>query len=324
MNRTLFLLLFFIPFVTFGNIYEDALKLDAKGKREESIEKFKEYFNLNINQDNQDSIIEKLFYASTLFESIDSSLNFLIGYAKFMKNPNSRYIVYRKIAEVNELRGNIVLAGKYYEKAAYTLDAAIDYHSYFDSLALLLEVGYFNKAVLKLEKIDKAKLEEDEIERFYYLLSLSYFLNGDKKTSKEYLKYINKKDSRYWYLYSKLNNKIKGNSSFNKSIEYFILKNRYNKLRTPTDYIGIENSLPPVSSVPFNSGDDTELFVGLYKEKTFGAGTVNILEQLNLKWYFDKVKNGYALYAFTDDKHNTVRKLKKLGITIKDRSILNE
>ncbi len=306
-----------VPFFTFSNTYEEAIKLDAKGQYEEAYNKFREYFNNNINQNNQDSITQKLFYASTLLGDASQSLDFLKSYVKFMKNPNSRFRVYKRIAQIHELKGEILLAGKYYEKSAYTPQGVIDYNSLFDSLGMFIEIGYFKETVKKLDKIDTLRLKRVERSSFNYIYSLALFRLGDIELSKKYLNKIDIHDSRYWYLYSELYRVVKRDSRFIRSVEYDILNNHKRKLKTPSDYIGIKTGIGNITDYGFNRDIEIEFNLGSYKNRNDSAGIVNLVEQIGLSWFMDYDDINYTLYVFSNDRDRTIKQLNALGINFK-------
>lgn len=314
MNKILLLILLILPVTLYADLYDEAMKHEAKGNHKQSIVKFREYFDKNINDDNQHGVIEKLIYASTLFSEIEDSLSFLEYYVKFMKNENSRYRVYKKIGEIYELSGNNINAGIYYEKAAYTLDHQIDYLMLFESLDILIESGYYNKAIKKLLSIKRDEIDNEIRDRYYYSLSRAYYRKNDYKKSNKYLEQIKNKDSRYWFLLSVSQGNSRGITRYPESIEYLIMKSYKLKLRNPSDYMGIKPDFGIMNEKPFNNKDSIEICLGTFDSKYDASGIINLLEQININWFFDKNDSGETLYIFTADEAVTKKKLDKLGI----------
>lgn len=314
MNKIIFLLLF-IPYYSFADLYEEALKLDAKGEYKKSIETFKEYFNKNINRENQDSITQKLIYVSTMFNNVDESLDFLVYYVKFMTDSNSRFLIYKQIAQIYELNGNMLLAGKYFEKAAYTAEGELDYNTLLHSFDILVELGYFNETLEKISIIDQSKLNSVLLDRYNYIKSRAYFLSGYRESSIEALEKVVNKDSKYWFLYNQISDKAVIRDGYSESLDYLVSRYSFKKLRNPADYYGVNPSIGSFSSIPFKD-NKTEIYLGDFKSKADGAGIINILNQLNLSWFFDEFSDGYSLYIFTENREKTERELFKLGIAV--------
>lgn len=314
MNKILFLVLIMIPATLSADLYDEAMKLEAKGNYELSIVKFRQYFDENINDDNQHGIIEKLIYASTLFSDIEDSLSFLEYYVKFMRNENSRYRVYKKIGEIYELSGSNINAGIYYEKAAYTLDNQIDYFMLFESLDILIESGYYNKAIKKLLSINEDEVGSIYKDRYYYSLSRAYYRKNEYEKSNKYLEHIKIKDSRYWFLLSVSQGNSRGINRYKESIEYLVLKSDVIRLRNPSDYIGIKPDFSVITKKSFDDNDNIEICLGTYNSRYDASGIINLLEQIEINWFFDKVSSGETLYIFTDNEAETKKKLDKLGI----------
>lgn len=313
-NKLLLIILLLVPGIIFADLYDEAMKLEAKGYYDQSINKFREYFDKNLNDDNQHGIIEKLIYSSTLFPEIRDSLLYLEHYVKYMVNDNSRYRIYKKIGEIYELTGDNINAGKFYEKAAFTVKDYLDYNMLLDSLDILIEVGYYKTALDKLEKLKKTKIDSSLHDRLYYSLSRAYYLKGDLPLSNKILENINNKDSRYWFHLSLYNGYSKGISKYPKSIEYLILNKPEFKLRSPSDYFGRSPDFNILTRLEDNNKNEQEICLGSFDNSKDAAGIVNVLDQLNIDWFFDTKEDGETLYIFTENRVETMNKLDKLGI----------
>ncbi|MGL1891887.1 MAG: hypothetical protein OCD02_09690 [Spirochaetaceae bacterium] len=306
-----------IPINTFSDSYDEALKYEAKGDYSNFHNLIFQYFDKNINDINQDEIIYKLNYSATLFPTIDESLNLLLKYVKYNKYRNTRSVLYKKIAEIYELSGQIYNAGTYYEKAAYTIKDEIDYNSLLNSIDMLLELGYFDVAIKKLNEIKYSKIDKDLKDKYFSLLSRCYFYKGNLKQAEVYLLKIQNKDSYYFYLLNIF--EINENDTLNKSsLESYILKNPYSRLKNPNEYIGVNSQINRDSKASSNIIIEEELTIGVFQQKKDASGIINILEQMNLTWYFDLIETKYKLLVFTTNKIKTSNELKKLGLIIKD------
>lgn len=315
-NKILLLLLFLIPFSLFADLYDDAMKFEAKGNMLSYTKKLNDYFKKNINNVNQDGIIEKLLYSSTLFLTLDETVNFLKYYVKFMENSQSRFRIYTKIAELYELKGNIHDAGIYYEKAAYVIHDYIDYNSLLNSIDMLIELGYFDLSINKILEIEP-NIDVSYLNRLNSILCRLYKLKGMNQMSKKYLLKID----RDYYIYNYLKYELFFENSYttDNTLNSKIINNSSLKLRNPTDYIGLNSELKYIPNIPDKSKLEYEIFVGTYKHKLDAAGLINIVEQMKLTWFFDNTNgSSWNLYIFSENKIDTIDKLNKLGLNIED------
>lgn len=317
MIRFILILFILFPFVLNAESYNEALKHEAKGEYKLAIVEFKKYFDKNINDINQDGIIEKLLYSSTLLNTIDETLDYLKYYIKYMENPNSRFHVYKKIAEINELTGNIYDAGIYYEKAAYTIDDYMDHDSFFSSIEMLIELGYYELSIRKLKEVETDKIKSDQKNRFNLILSRLYRVIGQKNRAIEHARKVTVDDDKSNYYLYELGLLDKNKFKDGKSLEYFIIKYPYMKLKTPTDYIGLDSQLKVIPQISKVVEQEVEIFIGKYSKKSDAAGIINIINQLKLPWFFDTDDHGFSLYLFSKDRNKSISDLKKVGINVK-------
>lgn len=322
MNRQITLLLLLIHAFIFADSYDEAIKEESKGNYTQANIYFREYFDKNINDENQDSIIEKLIYSSTLYQTIDESLLYLLDYVKYMKNKESRYRIYLKISEIYELRGDLLNAGIFYEKAAYTNPDFIDYNSLINSLEILLELGFYEKVEEKCVIImDKKDLNDSVLDRLNLIISISLFYQNKKVESVKYLKKIKNYVTglNYWkyIITGEAKNIEDGN------LETYVINKNYLKLRSPNDYIFNESYINSGSNVGKYSSDEVEIFVGSYTNKADLESLLNIISQMNLKWYIDKINTTYHLYIFTDNEEKIILDFNKLGIKLGGINVRN-
>jgi len=314
MNR-LFLILFFVSTsIIFSDSYDEALKYEALGDYDSFDVEIRRYFEENINDINQDSIIEQLLYSATLFNSLDQTLNFLTTYVKFMENKESRFRIYKKIAQIYELTGQIQSAGIYYEKAAYISPGYIDLSSLLNSIDMLILLGYHSESLSKLLDLEKS-IPSELNNRYNSMLSHLYRLTGEIELAKYYLLKVDKSYFNYDFLkYELFNNPIPDSNSLN----YLVSKNSYMLLKDPNSYIGIDSELRQIPHLPNKESSDFEINVGQFQNKLEAAGIINIVEQMKLDWFFDKVGNVFDLYIFTKNRDKTIEELKQIGLYIKE------
>lgn len=314
MNKSLLLLfiLFLYP-VIFSVEYDDILKMEAKGDYTEAINLYKIYFEENLNDVNQDSIIEKLLHCSTLYDNLKDTLQHLIHYVKYMKNPHSRFIIYKRIGEIYEISGNIYMAGVYYEKAAYINDEYMDYDLFFDSIEVLIELGYLNLSLKKIDSLDET--DSYNINRYNIIKARLYKLLGDRENALKHFYNIDKFYYKWDFYALDLDT---GTKTEKESLDSLIFTYPYLRARTPTDYFNRESVVGKYTKLPPYPNKEVELFIGKYSRETDYAGIINFLEQLNVPWYLDKRDIYWYLYAFTLNLQETKSQLKKAGIDIGD------
>ena len=316
MNKFLFLFFISINITLFADQYDDALKFEAIGDIEKFSNSVNNYFKANINNKNQDNIVDKLLYSSTLFSSISESIEFLEYYVKYIENRNSRFTVYRKIAEIYELSGRIRKAGIYYEKAAFIDLERVHLPSLLDCVEMLIEIGDY-EASLKITKKYYNLLNSEYKNRTNSILCRTYFLIDDVEKALFHLNRIDLNYRLYTYLFFEVKKEFKFESK--KGINSIIADNPYLKLRTPSDYTYRTSSIKNISAKKTGKINKEEILVNKYTNKNDASGTINILEQLKLEWYLDKTDiNCYYLYIFSEDKFKTITQLNKLGIIIKE------
>lgn len=321
MNRLLLIIIILIPITLFADLYDEAMKYEAKGDYYHFKDNLNRYFYENINDVNQDGIIEKLIYSSTLFSSIDETLDFLNFYVKYMENRESRFRIYKKIGEVYELSGNRLDAGLFYEKAAYVTPDFIDYNSLLNSIDMLIELGNLELSLNKLKET-QTSINSDNSNRFYSMLCRVYYLLGDFVNSEISLNKIDPDYNSYRFLSYELLS-LNLYDSEDKSVNKSIIENG-NKLISPNDYISIKPEITDKSKIDFIASNEFEIFLGTYYYKSDAAGLINILEQMNLAWYFDDTSDKEVnLYCFTDTPETTISSLKKLGINVKEENVKN-
>lgn len=316
MKNKIILLIILFPISLHADLYDDAMKYEAKGDALSYTRTLNKYFTKNINNVNQDSIIEKLFYSSTLLYSLNETLGFLKFYVKYMENKQSRFRIYKKIAEIYELTGKIQDAGKYYEKAAYVSRNYIDYNSLLNSIDMLIELGFFELSISKLLEVE-IDIDSDFYNRVYSMLCRLYKLKGIDNKAKIYLLKID----RDYYSYNYLKYKLFFQNTYtnDKTLNSKVISNSFLLLKNPTDYIGLESELRNIPYVPEKSKIEYEIFLGTFQNKLDAAGLVNIVEQMKLTWFFDRTENDHwDLYIFSEDKNDTIKKLNRLGLEIED------
>lgn len=309
MNRKVSLIYFFviIPHLTFSNDYEAGLKLEAQGQIAESLVKYNNYIDLNLNSPDQDTVIDKIIHASTLFDNIEESINYLVIKTKKIKNPDTRSIIYKRIAELYELTGKIFNAGIYYEKSAFVKKSNIDYFMLLNSYDMLLEVGYYQKVNSALEKIDIEKLNTRSLHRYYLLKSRVLTFLGNESEARENLKIIS--SDNYLARYE-LEKKRAGYYLDNSTMYYDTLYKGL-ELKTPGSY----NNLQPIEiKNPKKSENNikNKVFIGSYDQ--IPPGIINILEQVELHWIYKEHK----LFVVTEDINSTIKVLEKAGIGFED------
>ncbi len=314
MKNKILIIFLLVPLCLFADLYDDAMKYEAKGNKISYKKTLNEYFKKNINNVSQDSIIEKLLYSSTLLLSLNETIDFLKFYVKYMKNSQSRFRIYSKIAEIYELTGKIQNAGIYYEKAAYVSSDYIDYKTLLNSIDMLIELGFFELSITKLIEIEN-KIDSEFNNRLYSMLCRLYNLKGLDDIAKDYFLKI---DTNY-FIYNYLKYELFFQNSYisDKTLNSKIIKNNSLKLKNPTDYIGLNSELKNIPYVPAKSKVEYEIFLGTFQNKIDAAGLVNIVEQMKLTWFFDKTDNdNWSLYIFSEDKVGTINKLNSLGLKI--------
>lgn len=312
MNKWIFLLLIFFLLPSIYSVsYDDIIKVEARGDYDEAIKLYNLYFEENLNGVNQDSIIEKLLHSSTLYSELDKTLEHLIYYVKYMKNPHSRFIIYRRIGEIYELSGSIYMAGIYYEKAAYTNDDYLDYDLMFDSVEILIELGYLN---LSNRKLDNVPVDgEFNHDRYNLIKARIYYLLGDRETALHYWSEIGDGFYKKSFFAKELGMDV---PTDRETLDDIILNYPFMRLRTPTDYFFLDSVISEKSGVKQYKTKEVEIFLGRFNSEEDIAGTVNILEQLNLPWFLDRDSSSWDLYLFTLNYNETIEKLNKLGIHI--------
>lgn len=319
MNKIALLTFFLLSFGINADTYNEALKYDAKGESEIAIKLFNSYFDLNINDINQDGIIEKLLYCSTLLPTIDQSMEYLIHYVKFMKSSNSRFRIYNKIAQIYELTGQIYNAGIYYEKAAYTVDDYIDYFSLLNSVEMLVELGYYYEAITKIENILIITYNDNRelTDKCILLLTRIYKVLGNDLKASDTLSTVENITSKteYYKLELDMPNKLGTFSSDN--FEKIIVYSPNQKLKTPSDFVGIDSMLKIIPNIKDGLENEYEIFIGKYDKKIDAAGIVNIANQMNLPWFFDENDSQFYLYIFSQHREESIEELNKLGIKVK-------
>lgn len=317
MNKIFFLCTILIPLILYADTYNEALKYDAKGDSEKASELFHDYFDNNINDVNQDGIIEKLLYSSTLLPTIDDSMEYMLHYVKYMKTPTSRFRIYNKLAEIYELTGNIYDAGVFYEKAAYTMDDYVDFNSLLNSIEMLVELGFHELSINKLKEILTESEETTIKDRCNLLLSRIYKIMDKNSNAIGYILNVKSETgAREFYKHELgISNNLGSMSSDN--FEKIIVYSPYQKLKTPTDYIGIDSELKIIPKGKHFENREEEILIGTYSDKKDAAGIINLANQLNLPWFFDNTNDGYTLYLFSEDKIDTIDKLRKLGIEVR-------
>lgn len=312
MSRSFYFVLLLLCYPLLNSVeYDDILKMEAKGDYTEAIELYKLYFEENLNDVNQDSIIEKLIHSSTLYDNINDTQQHLIHYVKYMKNPHSRFIIYKRIGEIYEISGNIYMAGVYYEKAAYIDEEYMDYDLYFDSVEILIELGYLK---LSLKKIDSLKETESYNRNRYNIIKARiYKLLGDKRSSLEYFFNIDKIYPKWDFYALDLDTGFRPEKE---SLDTLIFTYPYLRARTPTDYFNRPSVVGANTLLPLNPDKEVEILLGKYNNEIDYAGIINFLEQLNIPWYLDNREGVWFLYAFTLNLEETKAQLKKVGIDI--------
>lgn len=312
MSRPFFILLILLCYpVIYSVEYDDILKMEAKGNYTEAIDLYKLYFEENLNDVNQDSIIEKLIHCSTLYDSISDTQQHLIHYVKYMKNPHSRFIIYKRIGEIYEISGNIYMAGVYYEKAAYINEEYMDYDLFFDSVEILIELGYLKLSLKKMDSLNET--DSYDINRYHIIRARIYKLLGDRESSIIHFYNIDKLHYKWDFYAMDLDS---GFNAENKSLDSLIFTYPYLRARTPTDYFFRESVVNGRTILPSNPHKEVEIFLGKYSAEADYAGIINFLEQLNIPWYLDKIGEFWYLYAFTLNLQETTSQLKKVGIDI--------
>lgn len=317
MNNFFFVLLIFLfSFNLYADTYNDALKYNAQGDFVSALKLFHDYFDNNINDVNQDGVIEKLLYSSTLFSSIEESMEYMLYYVKYMKSPTSRFRIYNKIAEIYELTGNLYNAGVFYEKAAYTMENYIDLNSLLNSIEMLVELGFHKISINKLKDILSNSEEIKIKDRCNLLLCRIYIIENNKESAIKHILNVKSDSSRKEFYKYKLgiNNLLGSMSSDN--FEKIIVYSPYKKLKSPTDFIGVESVLKQIPNVKDYENIEEEIFIGTYNDKKDAAGIINLANQLDLPWFFDENSDGYTLYLFSKEKKQTISKLQKLGIKV--------
>lgn len=314
MVRSFLIILLFLPFYLYADLYNEGLKYEARGDYSSAADLFKRYFDKNINDINQDSVIEKLIYSSTLMPTVDEALDNLLFYVKYMENPNSRFRIYSKIAEIYELVGRIHDAGVYYEKAAYTIDDYVDYNSLFNSIEMLVELGHYEFSIKKLREAENDIREIKHKNRLNLLLGRLYNLVGRSSKSVEYLNRVLADDNKTNYYRFELGIIDKTEFTDKKTFEYIIMNYPYMKLRTPADYIGKVSELNIIPEIINDNDNEKEIYIGQFTEKKDAAGIINIVNQMNFPWFFDNIGDGFRLYIFSKNEKKDIRDLKSVGI----------
>jgi len=315
MNKFIFLYFLLFSWSLSADTYDDALKLEAKGDIINATQKLYEYFDENINNPNQDSVIEKLLYSSTLFDTLDETIIFLNKYVKYNENPESRYRIYIKLAELYELSGEIKLAGQYYELAAYTINGFIDFKLLVNSVDLLIELGYLDIAEKKLIDLDNKNIGlKDEI---YALLSRIYYLLDNKIKALYYFSLVNSSYRPYNFLKYELGLFNIDNFPQKEKLNYMIINSPYKKLRNPADFINRKMDLYDINEIKFPENNETEIFLGSFAEKKDASGIINILEQMNIKWFFDNDNGIFKLFLFTNEPNKIADDFKRVGINLR-------
>lgn len=314
MNRVfLIIILLNLHLYSYSIEYDEILKLEAKGLYSEAIELYDRYFEENLNDINQDSIIEKLIHSSTLYRNIDETQNHLLHYVKYMKNPHSRFIIYRRIGEIYELSGNIYKAGIYYEKAAYVNEEYVDFDLFFDSIELLIELGYLN---LSLEKINSIETNEDfDKNRYHIIKARIYELLGERESTLTHFYNIDRTYYKWSFYAMDLD---VGPVAEVESLDSLIFLYPYLRARTPIDFISRKSLINKDSYIKTVNEKEVEIYIGRYQNESDYAGIINILEQLNIPWYLDREHGFASLYAFTFNYNETKKLLIKAGISLGD------
>lgn len=320
MSRVIIFLFLTLSITLTADTYNDALKLAASGDSIKSLELFHDYFKNNINDVNQDGIIEKLLYSSSLLDSVDSSLEFMLEYVKYMKSPTSRFRIYKKIAEIYELTGDIHNSGIYYEKAAYTNKDYIDYDSLANSIEMLMELGYYELSIDKLKDVI-SKVEDVKIkDRCHFILSRAYSLTDNETAAINELKMVSSTNPLLDFYRYELGLELNLEKENLNNFEKIILDFPDKKLKTPTDYVGKSSELNKINDyelIKNSFSSEKEIYIGKFINIDDAAGIINILNQLGLPWFFDKYNEEYDLYTFSENIDETVSKLTELGIRIK-------
>lgn len=304
---SLFCLIILVSHFLFSNEFEAGLKLEAQGLLPEALDKYNNYINVSLNNSDQQDIIEKIIYASTLYNNIEESIVFLINKAKKMKASNSRSIIYKKIAELYELTGRIFNAGIYYEKAAFVNKNNINYTMLLNSYDMLLEVGYSQKVNNALEKIDLEKLKNEDLNKFYILKARIFILFGQDKIAEDKL-FMTSPDN---FLAKFILEKKKVDFYLDKQSLYYGILYSNLELKTPENY----NNLQPVQIQLNNKKykmDNKKIILGSYDK--IPPGIINVLEQMELHWRYEEK----LLYIITNNTEVTVKILKKAGIDYED------
>ncbi len=319
MNKSILLFLLLFPFLLFADLYDEAMRYEARGEYELFTKNLTQYFNENINNDNQEDIINKLLYSSTLLESSDKTIGFLLKHVRYQSKSESRQILYIKVANLYELLGNIYDAGIYYEKAAYVNKKSINYLILFNSIEMLLELGYLELCLNKISNISINELEEGlELDSYYLLLSRIYYMLQDIEKAKSIIKLVQMKDSRYYFLANILGILTPTDLNHLKSLDLLVIKDGNYKMRNPSDFIGVSSEITDLN-ISTTKNSEIEICLGVYRNKSDAAGIINILEQIPLSWFFDYENSEYTLYIFTANRKKTEKKLQEFGIGVKDK-----
>jgi len=206
-------------------------------------------------------------------------------------------------------------AGIYYEKAAYVDKNHINYKLLLDSISMLLELGYSNLSINKLLEIKPSLLTVTERDKLYILLALSYKAEENYSKGLYYLDLVENKSSRVLYIHQELS-KNSNNNAFSDSIEGDVLADNRLKLRTPSEYIGRKSILIDVLPVSKDNSDSKKILIGSYQAKNAAAGIINLLEQLNVEWFFDLGSGNFDLYIYDQKLEKVQRELLKIGIIL--------
>lgn len=298
MNLKRFSLLIFllIPFNLFSNNYEDGLQLEAQGDIEKALIKYNQYLDAEINLADENLLLERIIYISTLYDSLDGATHFLINRAKQIKNKDLRSEIYFKIANIYELTGKIFNAGVYYEKSAYG-SSATDYSKLLNSLYMLYEIGYYDKVI---EKIKKISLKEDKLNNDFNILYYLCLVKSNKNRDASILiKKIDKNNS-----YFRTNKDYEAGSMYERVYKEFI------ELRNLSNYV---NKTPVKLNINRKNEILSEIItIGNYNE--LPGGVINILEQLEYSWQY---KNNLLTIKVNNKKEDLLI-LKKAGIDIEN------
>lgn len=237
--------------------FENGQKLEAQGDISGAISNYTYYFKQNINTLDSNKLKKEIIHVASLYNDIDLSINFLKNLSTLLEDRNKRNIVYNYIANMYELTGEILEAGKYYEKASIRGDGSRDITLFLNSLELLQEVGFLkrvNRALIDLKPLIKTL---DHKEYYNLLLGRNLLLLGNRDESREILKKVN-------------------------TVNFYNIPN-INLLKTPNSYIGVTNYS---GDIGHNSAPPKlyTLFIGRYSKQP--SGTINILEQLKLDWEY--------------------------------------